>query len=42
MLMAASFADRFKLDVRAAAMTASWTSLSFLVTLPLWIALLGK
>lgn len=42
MLMAASFADRFKLDVRAAALTASWTSLSFLVTLPLWIALLGR
>lgn len=41
MLMAASFADRFKLDVRAAALTASWTSLVFLVTLPVWIALLG-
>jgi predicted permease len=27
MLMAASFADRFKLDVRAAALTASWSSL---------------
>jgi hypothetical protein len=42
MLMAASFADRFKLDVRAAALTASWTSLVFLVTLPVWIALLGR
>jgi predicted permease len=42
MLMAASFADRFKLDVRAAALTASWTSLVFLVTLPIWIALLGR
>ena len=42
MLMAASFADRFKLDVRAAALTASWTSLVFLVTLPPWIALLGR
>jgi hypothetical protein len=42
MLMAASFADRFKLDVRAAALTASWTSLAFLVTLPAWIALLGR
>lgn len=40
MLMAASFADRFHLDVRAAALTASWSSLSFLVTLPVWIALL--
>jgi transcription-repair coupling factor (superfamily II helicase) len=38
----ASFADRFKLDVRAAALTASWTSLTFLVTLPFWIALLGR
>ena len=42
MLMAASFADRFNLDVRAAALTASWTSLTFLLTLPLWIALLGR
>ncbi len=40
MLMAASFADRFKLDVRAAALTASWSSLLFLVTLPAWIAIL--
>jgi predicted permease len=42
MLMAASFADRFHLDVRAAALTASWTSLSFLVTLPVWISVLGR
>lgn len=41
MLMAASFADRFNLDVRAAALTASWTSLLFLLTLPFWIAFLG-
>ncbi len=40
MIMAASFADRFHLDVRAAALTASWTSLGFLVTLPLWISIL--
>jgi predicted permease len=40
MLMAASFADRFNLDVRAAALTASWSSLLFLLTLPLWIAFL--
>lgn len=40
MLMAASFADRFHLDVRAAALTASWSSLLFLLTLPGWIALL--
>lgn len=40
MLMAASFADRFDLDVRAAALTASLSSLAFLVTLPVWIALL--
>ncbi len=41
MLMAASFADRFNLDVRAAALTASWTSLTFLLTLPVWIALMS-
>lgn len=40
MLMAASFADRFNLDVRAAALTASWSSLLFLITLPFWIAFL--
>jgi predicted permease len=40
MLMAASFADRFRLDVRAAALTASWSSLGFLLTLPVWLALL--
>jgi hypothetical protein len=40
MLMAASFADRFNLDVRAAALTTSWSSLLFLLTLPGWIALL--
>ena len=41
MVIAASFADRFNLDVRAAALTASWSSLAFLVTLPAWIALLS-
>jgi len=40
MLMAASFADRFNLDARAAALTAAWSTLAFLVTLPLWILLL--
>ena len=40
MIMAASFADRFNLDVRAAALTAGLSSLGFLLTLPLWIALL--
>lgn len=40
MIMAASFADRFHLDVRAAALTASLSSLGFLLTLPVWIAIL--
>jgi predicted permease len=40
MLMASSFADRFQLDARAAALTAGWSSLGFLFTLPIWIALL--
>jgi predicted permease len=40
MLMASSFADRFQLDARAAALTAGWSSLGFLVTLPVWIAVL--
>ena len=40
MLMAASLADRFRLDVRAAALTVSWSSLGFLGTLPVWIVVL--
>lgn len=40
MLMAASMADRFRLDVRAAALTVSWSSLGFLATLPVWIVVL--
>ncbi|MCX7674170.1 MAG: AEC family transporter [Thiobacillaceae bacterium] len=40
MLMAMSFADRFGLDVRAAALTAGWSSLAFLLTLPAWIMVL--
>jgi len=41
MIMAAAFADRFQLDVRAAALTAGWSSLLFMLTLPLWIAVLA-
>jgi len=41
MLMAVSLADRFQLDVRAAALTVSWSSLGFLATLPIWISALG-
>lgn len=40
MIMAASFADRFGLDVRAAALTAGWSSVAFMLTLPLWIVFL--
>ena len=40
MIMAASFADRFGLDVRAAALTAGWSSVMFMLTLPLWIMFL--
>ena len=40
MIMAASFADRFGLDVRAAALTAGWSSVMFMLTLPVWIMLL--
>ncbi|MEW5892756.1 MAG: AEC family transporter [Pseudomonadota bacterium] len=40
MIMAASFADRFGLDVRAAALTAAWSSVVFMLTLPLWIGFL--
>lgn len=40
MIMAAAFADRFHLDVRAAALTAGLSSVGFLLTLPLWIWLI--
>lgn len=40
MLMASSFADRFQLDARAAALVAGWSSLGFMAMLPVWIAVL--
>jgi hypothetical protein len=40
MVMAATLADRFGLDVRAAALTTGWTTLLFMATLPAWIAVL--
>jgi len=37
MLMAILFADRFKLDTRAAALMTAWSTLLFWLTLPLWL-----
>lgn len=41
MLMAAALADRFRLDVRAAALTTGWSTLLFMFTLPIWLIVLG-
>jgi len=37
MLMAILFADRFKLDTRAAALMTGWSTLLFWLTLPFWL-----
>jgi len=41
MLMAILFADRFKLDTRAAALTIGWSTLLFWLTLPFWLWVLN-
>lgn len=41
MLMAILFADRFKLDTQAAALTTGWSTLLFWLTLPFWLWLLN-
>lgn len=41
MAMGVMLADRFGLDVNAAALTTAWTTLLFCVSLPFWLMLLG-
>lgn len=41
MAMGVMLADRFGLDVNAAALTTAWTTLLFCVSLPVWLMLLG-
>jgi hypothetical protein len=41
MLMAILFADRFKLDTRAAALMTGWSTLLFWLTLPFWLWVLN-
>lgn len=41
MLMAVGLADRYGLDVEKVALTVAWSTVLFLVTLPLWLVVLG-
>lgn len=41
MAMGVMLADRFSLDVNAAALTTAWTTLLFCLTLPIWLMLLN-
>ena len=42
MLIALSLADRYQLDVETVALTIAWTTLLFLITLPVWLLVLFK
>lgn len=41
MLMAVGIADRYRLDVEKVALTVAWSTLLFLLSLPVWLAMLG-
>lgn len=41
MLMALGIADRYRLDVERVALTVAWGTLLFLLSLPLWLIMLG-
>jgi predicted permease len=41
MLLAVGFADRYKLDVESVALTVAWSTVLFLLTLPLWLILIN-
>jgi malate permease and related proteins len=41
MLMAVSLADRYQLDVERVALTVAWSTVLFLLTLPVWLIALG-
>ncbi len=42
MLMAVGIADRYKLDVEKVALTVAWGTVLFLLTLPVWLMMLGS
>lgn len=42
MLMALGIADRYKLDVEKVALTVAWSTVLFLLSLPLWLMMLGS
>lgn len=41
MLMAVSIADRYRLDVEKVALTVAWSTVLFLLSLPVWLIMLG-
>ncbi len=41
MLMALGIADRYKLDVEKVALTVAWSTVLFLLSLPVWLIMLG-
>jgi malate permease and related proteins len=41
MLMALGLADRYQLDVEKVALTVAWSTVLFLLTLPVWLIMLG-
>lgn len=41
MLMAVGIADRYKLDVEKVALTVAWSTVLFLLSLPVWLIMLG-
>lgn len=42
MLMALGLADRYRLDVEKVALTVAWSTVLFLLTLPVWLVMLGS
>jgi malate permease and related proteins len=42
MLMAVGLADRYQLDVEKVALTVAWSTVLFLLTLPVWLMVLGS
>lgn len=42
MLMAVGLADRYQLDVEKVALTVAWSTVLFLLTLPVWLVVIGS
>jgi predicted permease len=42
MLMALGLADRYQLDVEKVALTVAWSTVLYLLTLPVWLMVIGS